>query len=71
MLVITEIRHWKYDASPPIEEIGKIIRKIKNGKSAEPNGITAEAPKSYIEAAAKMFYVLFRNIWEKEQEPTK
>ncbi|KAK4467974.1 hypothetical protein MN116_000244 [Schistosoma mekongi] len=45
------------------------IRQIKNGKSARPDNIPAEALKTDIETTSKILHILFRKIWEEEQVP--
>ncbi|VDP71857.1 unnamed protein product [Schistosoma curassoni] len=59
------------DATPPTpEEMRMTIRQINNGKRVGLDILPAKALKSDIEANAKMFHVLFRNIWEEQQMPT-
>ncbi|VDP46920.1 unnamed protein product [Schistosoma curassoni] len=43
------------------------IKQIKNGKTAGPDNIPAEASKSNSEVTTNMLHILFKKIWEKEQ----
>ncbi|VDP41775.1 unnamed protein product [Schistosoma curassoni] len=56
------------DVNPPTtKEIRMAIRQIKNGKTAGPDNIPAEALKSDIEVTTNMLHLLFKRIWEEEQ----
>ncbi|KAJ8342710.1 hypothetical protein SKAU_G00326380 [Synaphobranchus kaupii] len=53
------------------EEIRKAIKQLRNGKSAGPDNIPAEALKADVETSVAMLYPLFRNIWDEEMVPSK
>ena len=55
--------------APTIEEIKRAIKQLRNGKSAGPDNIPAEALKSDPETIAKMLQPLFRKICEEEEIP--
>ena len=64
-----DIHPANYDLSivctvPSKEEIRKAIVQLKNGKSAGPDGIQAEALKVDIDTFVAMLYLLFMKIWE-------
>ena len=46
-------------------------QKVKNGKSAGPDSILAEALKTDIETSVELLYSLFKKIWEEEQVPSE
>ena len=54
---------------PTREEIRKAIQQLKNGKSAGPDNIPAEALKANTETTVDMLLPLFEKIWEEEQIP--
>ena len=54
---------------PTVTEIKAAIKSLKNGKSAGPDGIPAEALKADIDTTAKMLHPLFKQIWSKEDVP--
>ncbi len=54
---------------PTKEEIMKAITLLKNGKSAGPDGIPAEALKADLQTSVDMLYPLFVRIWEEEVIP--
>ena len=56
---------------PTKEEICKAIKRLKNGKSAGPDSIPAEALKADIKTSVEMLYPLFRQIWGEEQVPSE
>ncbi|VDO79110.1 unnamed protein product [Schistosoma curassoni] len=47
---------------PTIKEIRMVIKKVKSGKTAQPDDIPAEALNSDIEVTVNMFQTLFRKI---------
>ena len=53
------------------KETYKDIKCLKNGKSAGPESIPAEALKTDIETIVKLLYPLFKKIWEEEQVPSE
>ena len=56
-------------AKPTKDEVRKAIRTLKNGKSAEPDGIPAEALKADLSTSTNMLYEIIENIWEEEEIP--
>lgn len=54
---------------PTRDEIRRAIIQMKNGKSAAPNDIPAEALKADLATSVEMLYTLFEKIWEEEQIP--
>ena len=42
---------------------------MKNGKSAGPDSLPAEALKTEIETSVELLYPLFKKIWKEEQIP--
>ena len=60
------------DCDPPIkEEIYQSIEQLKNGKSAGPDSIPAEALRTDTETSVELLYPLFNKIWEEEQVPSE
>lgn len=55
--------------APTKEEICSAIKQLKNGKSAGPDSIPAEALKADIETSVELLHPLFCKIWEDEEEP--
>ena len=58
------------DTHPSRDEIVSAIKKLKNGKAAGIDNITAEVLKADVEGTANILLPLFRDIWVKEQFPT-
>ena len=56
---------------PTKEEIRQAVKQLKNGKSAGPDIIPAEAMKADIEASVEMLDPLFSQIWEEEKVPSE
>ena len=56
-------------AKPTKDEVRKAIRTLKNGKSAEPDGIPAEALKADLSTSTNMLYEIIENMWEEEEIP--
>ena len=60
------------DCDPPTkDEIRKAIIQFKNGKSAGPDGIPAEALKANITVSVEMLHPLFQKIWKEEDIPAE
>uniref|UniRef100_A0AAV2J1Z3 Reverse transcriptase domain-containing protein n=1 Tax=Knipowitschia caucasica TaxID=637954 RepID=A0AAV2J1Z3_KNICA len=53
------------------EEIHSAIKQLKNGKSAGPDSIPAEALKADVDTCVELFYPLFIKIWEEEEIPAE
>ena len=49
--------------SPTKKEIYQAIKRLKNGKSAGPDSIQAEALKTDIETSVELLNTLFKKIW--------
>ena len=61
---------FKVDESRPSkEEVKRVIRHLKNGKAAGPDGTPPEAIKADLETWDEMLYNLFGEIWEKNEIP--
>ena len=54
---------------PSRTEIKRAINKLKNGKSAGPDNIPAEALKTDPTTSAEILYHLFEKIWEEDKVP--
>ena len=54
---------------PTKGEIKTVIKMLKNGKAAGPDGIPAEAIKADIELSTNVLYNIIGNIWEKRELP--
>ena len=54
-------------AKPTKDEVRRAIRTLKNGKSAGPDGVSAEATKADLSTPTNMFYEIIENIWDKEE----
>ena len=60
------------DCDPPTkDEIRKAIIQLKNGKSAGPDGIPAQALKANITVSVEMLHPLFQKIWKEEDIPAQ
>ena len=60
------------DCDPPTKkEMYQAVKQLKNGKSAGPDSIPAEALKTDMETSVKLLYPLFKKIWEKEHVPSE
>ncbi|KAK7107318.1 hypothetical protein V1264_015265 [Littorina saxatilis] len=57
--------------APTKEEISSAIKQLKNGKSAGPDSIPAEALKTDVETSVEILYPLFCKIWEEEEVPAE
>uniref|UniRef100_A0AAV2JEM2 Ig-like domain-containing protein n=1 Tax=Knipowitschia caucasica TaxID=637954 RepID=A0AAV2JEM2_KNICA len=57
--------------APTKEEIHSAIKQLKNGKSAGPDSIPAEALKADVDTCVELFYPLFIKIWEEEEIPAE
>uniref|UniRef100_A0AAV2JSU2 Reverse transcriptase domain-containing protein n=1 Tax=Knipowitschia caucasica TaxID=637954 RepID=A0AAV2JSU2_KNICA len=57
--------------APTKEEIHSAIKQLKNGKSAGPDSIPAEALKAEVDTCVELFYPLFIKIWEEEEIPAE
>ena len=57
--------------TPTKEEISSAIKQLKNGKSAGPDSIPAEALKADVETSVDLLHPLFSKIWEEEEIPTE
>ena len=50
-------------------KIYQAIKQLKNGKSAVPDSLRAEALQTDIETSVEVLHPLFKKIWEEEQVP--
>jgi hypothetical protein len=57
--------------TPTEEEISSAIKQLKNGKSAGPDSIPAEALKADVETSVDLQHTLLGKIWEEEEIPTE
>lgn len=57
--------------APSKEEMLKAIKQLRNGKSAGPDAIPAEALKADEVTTVDMLYPLFQKIWEEEDIPSE
>ena len=55
---------------PSKEEIQSAVNQLKNGKSAGPDGIPAEALKANLVASVDVLHPLFESIWKEENIPS-
>ncbi|XP_052280960.1 uncharacterized protein LOC127878474 [Dreissena polymorpha] len=53
--------------TPKKKEISSAIKRLKNGKSAGPDSIPAEALKADVEISLELLHPLFSKIWEDEK----
>ena len=53
-------------AKPTKNEVRKAIRTLKNGKSAGPDGIPAEALKTDLSTLTNMLFEIIEKIWDEE-----
>jgi len=60
----------KTDA-PTVEEVAKAVGKLKNGKSAESAGITAELFKYSINSVVPALHRLFCRVWATGMVPAE
>ena len=49
------------------DTIKKGIRTLKNGKSAGPDGIPADALKADLNTSTNMLYEIIKQIWDEEE----
>ena len=52
---------------PIKKEIHQAIKQLKNGKSAGPNSIPAEAVETDVETSVELLHPLFKKIFEEER----
>ncbi|KAK2177690.1 hypothetical protein NP493_585g01030 [Ridgeia piscesae] len=52
---------------PTKEEIGRVIKQLKNNKAERPDDITAEALETDTDFLVELLYRLFTKIWAKEE----
>ncbi|KAL6459686.1 hypothetical protein MHYP_G00314450 [Metynnis hypsauchen] len=57
--------------APTKDEIRSAIMQLKNGKSAGPDSIPAEALKADAMTSVELLYPLFCKIWEEEEVPSE
>ena len=69
MDLVMDIRYEELIKTPDIEEIGKIIKELKNNKSPGENGLAAEVYKYGGEQLQTQIYTLVKEVWDLEQMP--
>ncbi len=66
----TEVEHYACsDGVPSVEEVQKVIQRLKNGKAPGEDGIPPEILKCCPEVAVPWLHQVLQEVWESETMP--